>query len=587
MRKNIWLRAIALIGVLGGWFFLWPLALSPATIIVSIKAEGLQPPTSGNAAPVSQPGQPSRDNAPKTSSATLRGRVFAADSGQPLRKAQVRIVSREVRENRLTSTDEQGRYEFKDLPAGRYTINASKGGYVALAYGQRRAFEPGRPLEIRDGQTVERLDFNLPRGSVIVGRILDEYGDPVSDVQVSPMRYQIIQGRRRLIYSGRSSTSNDVGEFRIFGLSPGQYYLSATLRNVMGPDSDDHAGYAPTYYPGTSNVDNAQRLTIGLGQVLTDVTIALNPTRTAHVSGTIVDSQGRPFSGFVNVLQPSSGTSGSVATSEIKPDGSFLITGLPPGEYLVQTQGGPNNTQEFASAMITLNGDDVNDVRMVGVRPSVVTGRVVVDPPTTGATFQPRLYRVVANPVQSELMTGLPMTASLADDLTFSIKLRPGLTMRIGLMPAVQGPAGTGFTQRAIRLNDVDIIDTGVAIRPHEDINGVDIYVTSRMTDLSGSVSDTNGARSKDYSVIVFPEDRNRWTVSPRYFGIGRPDQDGRFNIAALPPGQYLALALDYVDPSDANDPEFLDRVKGEATPFSIDEGETKSLDLKLIKTAS
>src|SRR2546428_13195967 len=146
------------------------------------------------------PQMPPRDNSQsaKPGTATLRGHVVAADTGQPLRKAQVRIFAAELRENRMATTDGDGKYEFKELPAGRYNVSASKGSYVGLQYGQQRPFEPGKPLEILDRQTVEKVDFSLPRGGVITGRILDEFGEPLPDAQVMAQRYQNIGGRRRL-----------------------------------------------------------------------------------------------------------------------------------------------------------------------------------------------------------------------------------------------------------------------------------------------------------------------------------------------------------------------------------------------------
>src|SRR5436190_15247598 len=242
-------------------------------------------------------GAPPRDNQQKPGSSVIRGRVFAADTGQPLRKAMVRAFAPELREQRLATTDEQGRYEMKELPAGRYSLNASKGSYVALSYGQTRPFEGGKPLEILDAQTVEKVDFSLPRGAVITGRVLDEFGEPVADASVAPMRSVNQGGRKRMMPTGRMSSTNDIGEFRVYGLPPGQYYISATLRNgmmMMNAQTEDRSGYAPTYFPGTANVAEAQRLTVTIGQTLTDVNIALLPTRTSRVSGTAVDSQGRP-----------------------------------------------------------------------------------------------------------------------------------------------------------------------------------------------------------------------------------------------------------------------------------------------------
>ena len=237
------------------------------------------------AADPQQPGQlPARDaqQPAKPGTAILRGRVYAADTGQPLRKAQVRIISNappaagQPPENRLTTTDANGSYEFKELRPGRYSLNAQKGSYVSLQWGQQRPNEPGKPLDILDGQTIEKVDFALPRGGVITGRIFDEFGEPISDVQVAAMRFQNVNGGRRLVNSGRIAQTNDIGEFRIFALAPGDYYVSATLRNFNPlAKSDDRTGYAPTYYPGTPDVAGAQKLSVAAGQTITEITVSL------------------------------------------------------------------------------------------------------------------------------------------------------------------------------------------------------------------------------------------------------------------------------------------------------------------------
>jgi hypothetical protein len=540
------------------------------------QAASLQAPPGGAGVQI-----PPRDNTAKTGTAILRGRIVEADSGQPLRKAQVRISSQEVRENRMVTTDAQGRYEFKELPAARYTITASKGSYVALSYGQTRPFESGKPLKLEDGQTVEKVDFSLPRGSVIAGRIVDEFGEPISDVQVAAQRYQYFQGRRRLTPAGRTAATNDIGEFRVFGLAPGQYYLSATLRNMqMMTDSDDRSGYAPTYYPGTSDAQTAQKITLGVGQTIGDLAMTLIPARTARVSGSAVDGQGRPLAGFIMMIQRSGGGFMGSGGGQTRPDGTFSIGGVAPGEYTLQANTGSGDSAEFAAADITVAGDDLSDVQLVAMRLVTVTGRVVMDP-TDALSFRPAMYRVIATPLQ-EMMMGLSTPGNVNEDLTFSLKTRPGL-LRIGIMPAVAGPGGPAFTPRSVRVNGVDVIDTGIEIKPNGDVSGIEIEMTNHVAEVSGAVTNARGEAVKDYTVVVFPQDRDRWGVTGvRYMKSGRPDQDGRFKIAALPPGDYAAVAMDYVEPGESSDPEFLERVRMRATPFSIGEGETKTLDLKL-----
>jgi hypothetical protein len=523
---------------------------------------------------------PPRDTPAKTGTARIRGHVFAADGGQPLRRAQVRAFSPELREQRLATTDPQGAYEFKDLPAGRYTLNASKGSYVGLQYGQTRPLEPGKPLEILDAQTVERVDFSLPHGSIITGRIVDEFGEPIADVQVMPMRYQFMQGRRRLTPNGRSSQTNDIGEFRLFGLPPGQYYMSATLRNFMGGDSEDRSGYAPTYYPGTPNVAEAQRINVGLGQVMNDINLALVVTRTAKITGTVVDSQERPLSNGGVMVMPRGGMFfGSVANGMIRPDGSFTVSGVAPGEYTLRANApGDGTMPEFATADVTVSGEDVAGVRLAVARMITVSGRLIINDPAAAQTMRAssiRLMTTPANPDDMMMMMG-PNGGNAKDDFTFEIKTTPGrMNVRIGGAPS-------GWSLKAVRYNGVDVTDTGITFTSGGEFNGVEVELTNHPAEVSGAVTNARGEPVKDYSVVLFSQDRERWQGSSRYISQSRPDQDGRFKVRSRPPGSYYAIAVDYVEPGESSDPDFLERVRSKATTFSLNDGETKTLDLKL-----
>jgi carboxypeptidase family protein len=527
---------------------------------------------------------PPRDNVPKTGTAILRGRVVAADSGLPLRKAMVRIFAAELRENRMTTTDPQGRYEFRDLPAGRYTVMASKGGFVGLTYGQTKPLGGGKLLTIRDAETAEKVDFSLWHGSVITGRILDEFGEPISDVQVTVQQYRYLQGRRRLMQAGRSVTTNDIGEFRIYGLAPGQYYLSAFFRNLQQGNSDDRSGYVPTYYPGTANPQTAEKIVLAAGQTVNDVTMTLTPAQTAHVSGTAVDSQGHPLT-FVSIVQQLDRISMGANGAGVKPDGTFSFSGVAPGDYTLQARS-DDDAGEVAVADVTVNGDDVTDVRLVGTPPVTLSGRIVVDA-AAAAAFHASMYRVNVMPVHEEMTMGGIPAAKLNDDLTFSVHVHPGL-MRVVLGSTAPGTIGTIFVQRAIRWNGVDITDAGIEIKPGQDVEGLQIELTTQISKLSGIVTDAHGEAVKDYVVVIFPQDREKWTAAAsRYMKSGHPDQDGRFKIQGLPPGDYDAVALDYVEPGESSDPEFLERIRSKATPFSVNEGETKTLDLKLSSSSS
>src|SRR5688572_32894324 len=220
-----------------------------------------------------RPGAPPRDTATTalTGTAVVRGRVLAAEAPNGLRRAQISLSRVDAAQpgqqyRRVTTTDAEGRFQFGDLPAGRFSITADKAGYVALQYGQRRPYEAGTPVTLSDGETLDRVDFMLPRGSVISVRVTDEFGEPVAGVQVQVQRYQYgPDGQRRLTSAGTQTpfaTTDDRGEFRAFGLMPGEYVVVASMRalgGVTGTGANDTSeGFAPTFYPGSLTADQAR-----------------------------------------------------------------------------------------------------------------------------------------------------------------------------------------------------------------------------------------------------------------------------------------------------------------------------------------
>ena len=128
----------------------------------------------------------------------ITGRVVAADNGRPVKRARVFISAAEMPGGRGMLTDDAGVFDFTELPGGRYTLTVSKTGFVSLSYGQRRPLQAGTPLQLAEDQQIKGIQFQLPRGSVIAGRVLDEDGDAMPGVMVRVMRYQYAAGRAAL-----------------------------------------------------------------------------------------------------------------------------------------------------------------------------------------------------------------------------------------------------------------------------------------------------------------------------------------------------------------------------------------------------
>src|SRR5262249_24019519 len=179
---------------------------------------------------------PPRDRGPmKTGTAAIRGRVFAADTGRPLRRARISVASPDLGPDpRTTSTNPDGKFEIKDLPAGRFTLTVSRNGYLPLRYGQRRPLEQGKPLQLIDRQVLENIDFLRPPRGRIPGRALEGVNEPISGVMVMAMRSVYFEGKRRLVPAGGGpgAQTDDAGQFRILGLVPGTYYVQASSRET-------------------------------------------------------------------------------------------------------------------------------------------------------------------------------------------------------------------------------------------------------------------------------------------------------------------------------------------------------------------
>jgi hypothetical protein len=549
----------------------------------------------------SRDGIPPRDPAAAaTGTARIRGVVVAADSGAPVRRAIVRINARELRDGRTTMTDNEGRFEVKELPAGRYTITVSKAGFVTLQYGQRWATQPGRPIDVVDGQSFDGVNFSLPRGGVVIGRLVDELGDPVAEAMVTASRYQFMRGQRRLMPASRPAQTNDLGQFRIYGLAPGDYVVAATVRSGnFFENTEETSGYAPTYFPGTSNPAEAQRVRVAIGQEAA-ADFALIPARLVRVSGSVLNSSGKPLTRGLVRLSDRGGADGPMFMNfqggRIRGDGTFTIGGVAPGTYtLIATAAdmpfgggdGDDRDVEGTRMPLTVGSEDVTNVLVTTTRGAEASGQIVFE--EGQATIPPggiRIFAMAADP--DDQLAGLlaPRGGSVKEDWTFELRNLFGRTMlMLNNLPGL-GAGGASFGVKAVMLGGEDVTDRGFDTRPQQRIEGLQIVLTTRLTEVRGTVTDGRGRAVPDYIVVVFPEDATKWSLPfPRYLRTGRPDQDGRYAVTGLPPGEYLAAAVEFLESGNEADPEVLRRLQDIAMPLRLSDGEKKMMDLKLATT--
>ena len=526
----------------------------------------------------------SRDATPaRTGTAVLRGRVVAAATGLAIRRAYVRISSPALREPRTISTDESGRFEFGRLPAGRYTVAVGKNGYVGLEFGQRTPFENGKAIDLADGQTVERLDIFLPRASAIAGTVIDDLGEPAASIWVFALRPQYFEGRRQLVSVGSRTTTDDIGQFRVYGLAPGTYFLRAqpTFSPVSGLDKE--ALFGDTYYPGSLLAADALPVTVRVGQERLNITIPLVVARMARLSGVASDARGRPLAGGqVNLGQSfrGSGVSFGASAARVEPDGRFTIPNVAPGEWnlRIDSRDPKTDARESARLSVVVTGEDIDGLVLVTSPGATITGRIVCEGDETPA-FPPRGVRLYFTELGPMSNIG---TSTIREDWSFEVT-GVGTGARVLRLLSLPG----GWALKAAYAGDDEITDQPLDIRGGRGVSDVRVVITNRPSEVTGTVSDERGQAVTEYTIVVFPTDAARWSFQSRFLASVRSDQHGQYLVSGLPPGEYLAVALDYLEEGQGADPEFLKTIEPVATAFTLADGERKALNLKLTKIES
>ena len=506
-----------------------------------------------------------------TGTGIIRGRVVRSDTGQPLRRAVVRVFSDE---SRSVMTDDQGRYELALLPEGRYTLIASKGGFGEVAYGQRRSYGGGRSITLSDSQVITQIDFALPPGGVITGRVVDEGGEPAVGAQVAVSRLVFSNGRRQSTHVAGAQV-DDRGEFRVFGLLPGEYYLSATL-----PESHDlsgvSVGYVPTFYPGTPVRGEAQRIAIKAGEEIAGTTFALARAQTASISGIVRHADGSSATFTLVTARDVSGNDSVVAhegAAAAKPDGSFTIGNLPPGSYTVEARGIDRPNAAPAKADVVVNGRDVSGIVLEMTRGVTARGRIRFDtgaPPKGLSSEQVRIFSTTDDGSDTSSFNAPPAARA---NWTFELTGISGRRL-------LQAGVFTGdWITKSVVVDGTDVTDTPIDFRT--DIDGIEIVLTQKHTEVSGRVTDARGMPVSDAMVIVFADDPQRRSRS-RYLMTARPDQDGRYRVRGLRPATYLAVVVEDIEQGEESNPELLEQLIPRGTRLELRDADSRTVDLTL-----
>lgn len=539
----------------------------------------------------------------------------AGESPRPLRLAVVTLTGDALLAGRDFRTGADGRFEFRGLPPGRYSLSAYRGNYVRTTYGARSPGGSGTSIVMAAGEQVRDLTIPLALYSAISGTIYDEDGQPAEGVAVEVLAYTMRTGRRTLsaVY-GRPQFTDDRGHYRSGGLTPGQYFIVAgpsafdasrgpmqtldaseverVLQVLRSPQGGGQSAdpvvatpvrtYAPVFYPGTRALASATPITVGLGEERQGINIGLQFVPTGRIVGTVMDVDGRPapHAQVVATMVTEAFTMdlfrGTIGSASPDGQGRFSYEGLSPGQYVITARTSGADAR-WAMADVQIEGDGEQAVSLTLQPMLTVAGRVAF----AGTTLRPPAS-----------LTGLRVTLQATETSTVSVAAPPaavnadGTFVVTGVSPgqyrltASAPSAPAGWALRSSVAAGVDSLDTPLQVTAS--VTDAVVTFTDAPTQLSGVLQTPAGDPTSHYFIIVFSADRALVRSSSRRSMMARPDTAGRYVVRNLPPGDYHVAAVTDVEFNAWLDPEFLEGLLPMSTPITFVEGEQKTLDLRI-----
>jgi len=516
----------------------------------------------------------------KPESCSIEGQVTNALTGEPLKKVAIDLwhVGNAQEQRYGTTTTAGGRFVMQDIEPGQYRLSAQKRGYAGAEYGTRGGGQSGTILSLDPGQHLGNVVLRMSPQAVITGHALDDDGEPLPNVAVFLLRYDFSHGKRQLQQWDEAST-NDLGEYRMFGLSPGQYYLSATASEFRGfPQGyDSGRGYVPTYYPATSDPAGAKAIELHPGTVLRGMDITLLRTRTVRVRGHVMDTASKQPARNVGVSMERRGDSQHIyfygnLHSQVDAQGNFEIKGVTPGAYFLEAFSQVNGKQYRAQQALDVRESDIENIVLELNPPGELKGRLRIEGRSGADLAETQIW------LEEEQASMGAAPGRLHPDGTFTItEVQPArYQLSFFRLP-------DGYFCKSARIGDQDVLESGLDLT--QGIGGsLEITLSGNGGQVEGVVLNASDQPESGATVVLVPDEPRRG--QSRLYKDVTTDQYGRFTIKGIAAGGYKLFAWEEIEEGAYESPDFIKTFDALGEPRTIREGSRESAQLKLIPAA-
>jgi len=537
---------------------------------------------------------------------SIEGIVVRVGTNEPIAGTRVTLS----RSDAVTSspqpatvgTDAGGVFVFRELDAGSYRMEAARNGYVRQEYGQRIFNGPGTPIALGPGQVLKDLAIRLTPSGSIEGRVTDSAGNPFVGIPVELLRRTFDANGQRILHLSGSTRTNDRGEYRLYWITPGRYYVNAgSTKGSIGlartsGNSPNEIGenYEAAYYPGVTDVSQASIVEVRPGDQVSAIDVTVGRQRMHRIRGRVIDARTGRFPSTPNISISYLSPTGLNAT--LYPDvsesydsttGVFELRDISPGSYVLgaavpEKPSDPEaglDLEATVLAPVTISDSDVENV-ILTVPPAVsLPGRLKIEGQSLSAVpgaarIRVQLEASINGVVMPSVPASQPQFQWANSDGTFILSnLPPGeYRVRVAGLPP-------DYYVKDARLGQSDVFNepmhfSGSASSP------LDVALSPNGGRIDGTIVNDKQEPMRGTEAVLIP-DRQRDRTD--LYKTATSDQSGHFAIRGIPPGDYKVFAWDAIEEFAYYDPDLVRLFEQKGAPVRILESSKETLEVKII----